>query len=372
MKTLINASFLKKVLLFMTFLSLAELVHTYSGGAPSGYTNAPGEGNCTSCHSGTAITSGTNWSNLSLTRVGGLNAILPNSSNTLTLNLGSAASTDFGFQLCVLPNSATSSSASIGTFSVGSNADIQTTTSITPNRMYLTQTSSGVAAPTGSKSYTFNWQTPAAFNGAATFYLAFNASNGNSGSSGDEIYIKTFSVTVLPVRWLDFTASEANEQVVLHFSTAQEMNNQKFEIEQSPDGLNFETIGSIAGKGNSDQISHYTFTTADMPAQLMHYRIKQIDFDGKFDYSKVISFNPTLQTQAAVFYASSNNSIWFSQINTIQTVSVYGLNGALQANYEQINHSQLNLPSSLTAGVYLLRVSEKDGSVWHKKIWVQK
>ena len=150
------------------------------------------------------------------------------------------------------------------------------------------------------------------------------------------------------MRWLDFTAIESNEQVVLNFSTAQEMNNQKFEIEQSPDGLNFETIGSIAGKGNSDQISHYTFTTSQIPTQVMHYRIKQIDFDGKFDYSKVISFNPTLPKQATIFYASRLNSICFSQLNTIQTVS------------------------SLTSGVYLLRISEKDGSVWHKKIWVQK
>ena len=116
MQSIITASFLKKVLLLTSFISFAQLVHTYSGGAPSGYSNAPGEGNCTSCHAGTAISSGATWNNLTLTRTGGLNTILPNTSNTLTLNLESATSTDFGFQLCVLPNSATSSSSSIGSF----------------------------------------------------------------------------------------------------------------------------------------------------------------------------------------------------------------------------------------------------------------
>jgi hypothetical protein len=371
MQSKITASFLKKVLLLTSFISFAQLVHTYSGGAPSGYTGAPGEGSCTSCHSATAITSGPTWSNLTLTRTGGLNTILPNSVNTLTLNLASGTSTDFGFQLCVLPNTASSTSASIGTFSAGSNFDIQTTSASSPNRMYLTQTTSGISASGGSKSYTFNWQTPSTFNGSATFYLAFNEANGNSSSSGDNIYLKTFSVTVLPVRWLDFSATEEGNNLVLRFSTAQEINNQKFEIEQSTDGKNFVTMGSLKGKGNSEQISRYVYTIAGIPTQIMHYRIKQIDFDGQSDYSKIISFNPAVKSPTEVFVSNVNNSLLFSQINTIKEVSVYSLNGALQASFKQIEQAQLSLPSVLPAGVYLLRVSEKDGRIWHKKIGIQ-
>lgn len=367
----ISAPFLKKVLLLTSFISLAQLVHTYSGGAPSGYTGAPGEGSCTSCHSATAITSGATWNNLSLTRTGGLNAILPNSVNTLTLNLASGTSTDFGFQLCVLPNAASGTSASIGTFSAGSNFDIQTTTASSPNRMYLTQTASGISALGGSKSYTFSWQTPSTFNGSATFYLAFNEANGNSSSSGDNIYLKTFSVTVLPVRWLDFSAVQDQDNVVLRFSTAQEINNQKFEIEQSNDGNNFETIGSLKGKGNSEQISRYIHTVAGIPTQIIYYRIKQIDFDGHSDYSKMVSFNPTVKSQTEVFVSDVSKSLLFSQINTIKEVGLYGLNGALQASYKQVDQTQLSLPNGLPAGVYLLRVCEKDGSIWHKKIGIQ-
>lgn len=370
MQSKLTASFIKKVLLLVSFISLAQLVHTYSGGAPSGYSGAPGEGSCTSCHGGTAITSGTTWNNLTLTRTGGLNAILPNSSNTLTLNLASGTSTDFGFQLCVLPNSATSTSSSIGTFSAGTNFDLQTTSASSPSRVYLTQTSSGVSAASGSKSYTFNWQTPSTFNGSATFYLAFNEANGNSSSSGDNIYLKTFSVTVLPVRWLDFSAAEEQDQVVLRFSTAQEINNHKFEVEQSKDGENFETIGSIKGKGNTEQISRYTFNTDDKPIQLTHYRIKQIDFDGKSAYSKVISFNPNQKDHAEVFVSSSSNSIWFSQIETIKGVKIHALNGAVVAEYAQLESAQLALPN-LPAGIYMLAITEKNASVWHKKIWVQ-
>ncbi|MDP3929634.1 MAG: T9SS type A sorting domain-containing protein [Bacteroidota bacterium] len=369
MKAKITASFLKKVTLSICLLSMAELVHTYSGGPPAGYTGAPGESNCTGCHSGTPITSGTTWNDLTLTRTGGLSTVLPNASNTLTLNLASSVSTDFGFQLCVLPGSATGTSSSLGTFSVGTNSDIQTTTSTSPSRVYLMQTASGVSASSGSKSYTFNWQTPSSFAGGATFYLAFNEADGNSSSSGDNIYIKTFSVTVLPVRWLDFSAKEEQGKVVLQWSTAQEINNERFEIEQSEDGINFETIGSVKGKGNSEKISHYSFNQVN-PTKLTHYRIKQIDFDGKFDYSKLISYDPIMPTKPEIFVSTTSNSIWFSHIETIKSISLYNLKGDLVANYAQINEAQLALPS-LPLGIYLLRVTENDARVWHKKIWVQ-
>lgn len=371
MKTTITASNFKKAFILITLLSLAELVHTYSGGAPSGYSNAPGEGNCTSCHAGTAISSGATWNNLTLTRTGGLNTILPNTSNTLTLNLESATSTDFGFQLCVLPNSATSSSSSIGSFSVGSNADIQTTTSTAPNRVYLTQTATGVSATSGSKSYTFNWQTPSAFAGGATFYLAFNAANGNSSSSGDAVYIKSFSVTVLPVRWLDFFITEdKGGNLALHWSTAQEKNNERFEIEASLNGVDFLPIGSLPGKGNAEQISRYQFALTHMPIEPTHFRIKQVDFDGKYTYSKVISYSPNEPIKTNFYVSVAANSIWFSQINTIQQVKIYALDGTLMAQYAHVTDAQLALPS-LAAGVYILVVTEKNASNWCKKIWVQ-
>ncbi|MDZ4668266.1 MAG: T9SS type A sorting domain-containing protein [bacterium] len=368
-KFTLNSS-LKKIVVVAAFLGIAESVFTYSSGPPAGYTNAPGGGNCTSCHSGSAITSGTVWSGITLTRTGGLSSVLPNASNTLTLNLASPTSTTFGFQLLVLPNSANSSSASIGTFSAGSNTDVQTTSSTSPTRSYLMHTTAGTSASSGSKSYTFNWNTPISFSGGATFYLAFNEANGNSSSSGDNIYVKTFSVTVLPVKWLDFNAFASDRGVKLQWSTAQEINNQKFEVQRSFDGTNFESIGSVKGMGNTELKSYYTFMDEELPQSEVMYRIKQVDFDGKEDYSKTISFDPNQINEPEIHVLSNEKMLWFSQSEKVKNVNVYGLNGALISTFTSVQNGLLSL-THLQDGLYVIELTTDEGKQTLKKVLLQ-
>jgi hypothetical protein len=366
----IPTSSIRKILVVAILLVFAENVFTYSSGPPAGYTNAPGEGNCTSCHSGSPISSGTVWSNLTLTRTGGLNTIQPNAANTLTLNLESPTSTTLGFQLMVLPSSASSSSASIGTFSVGTNSDIQTTTSSSPSRQYLMHTSTGTSASSGSISHTFTWNTPTTFSGGATFYLAFNEADGSASSSGDNIYVKTFSVTVLPVKWLDFTANLTDHGVNLNWSTAQEINNQKFEVERSFDGIEFVTLGGIKGKGNSEVKSYYQFLDENMPKEIVHYRIKQIDYDGKVDYSKTISYDPNTVNEPEIRVIADQKMLWFSQSENMKQVNVYGLNGAKISTFNEFGDGYLPL-TNLQNGLYLIELKSTQGAQYLKKVLIQ-
>ncbi|MBP6455624.1 MAG: zinc-dependent metalloprotease [Chitinophagaceae bacterium] len=103
-----------------------------------------------------------------------------------------------------------------------------------------------------------------------------------------------FSVTIsqypLPVTWrsIDSRILENNE-IEVYWSTASEMNNDRFEIEKSRDGKNFETIGTIKGFGNSDVATYYSFIDKKTTNGVQYYRIKQIDIDGKFSYSTVVN-----------------------------------------------------------------------------------
>jgi hypothetical protein len=99
---------------------------------------------------------------------------------------------------------------------------------------------------------------------------------------------------ILPVELLAFTASVKNSEVQLFWSTASELNNRGFEIERSVnDNNNFVTVGFVDGKGSSSEINYYSFL--DNPqlsrANQIYYRLKQVDFDGTFSYSDVISVN---------------------------------------------------------------------------------
>lgn len=93
---------------------------------------------------------------------------------------------------------------------------------------------------------------------------------------------------VLPVAFLDFSASIRNKGVELTWKTASETNNDYFTVERSVDGENYIPLEYIDGNGNSNEMIHYYYLD-DHPVQgLAYYRIRQTDFDGKYDFSKVL------------------------------------------------------------------------------------
>jgi Secretion system C-terminal sorting domain len=92
----------------------------------------------------------------------------------------------------------------------------------------------------------------------------------------------------LPVRLLFFQSETTQEGVNLSWQTSEEANNSHFEVQRSSDAQNFEGIGRVAGRGNSTETNTYTLTDATPRLGLNYYRLKQVDFDGKFEYSRVI------------------------------------------------------------------------------------
>lgn len=172
-----------KVIFLLALVSISSYTFTNESGPSGQYTNAPGEGNCTSCHTGSAISSGTAWSAITLSGIpaGGY---IPNTTYSVTLAGSTAATSKNGFQVTAL----TSSNTVAGTFAAGTGSSIQTLS----GRNYVNHNSSG----TSLTSFTFNWTAPATAVGTITFYVSFNATNSSSTSVGDAIYVKTFSFAV--------------------------------------------------------------------------------------------------------------------------------------------------------------------------------
>ncbi len=95
--------------------------------------------------------------------------------------------------------------------------------------------------------------------------------------------------TPLPVEFLSFEAAAKNNTATLSFATATELNNDFFLVERSADHIMFEPVAKIKAKGYSTQVT--TYTTKDiLPGNgPYYYRIKQVDINGDFSYSKVIT-----------------------------------------------------------------------------------
>jgi hypothetical protein len=93
----------------------------------------------------------------------------------------------------------------------------------------------------------------------------------------------------LPVELSSFTAKLLDDIVQLKWSTETEVNNYGFDVERKVNGINWNKIGFVVGNGNSNSRKYYSFTDNNLTGgNIFYYRLKQIDTDGKFEYSEII------------------------------------------------------------------------------------
>ncbi|WP_373520291.1 glycine-rich domain-containing protein [Aquiflexum sp.] len=139
-------------------------------------------------------------------------------------------------------------------------------------------------------------------------------SRGGNGSSGIVI-IRFLSSRILPVEFLNFEIKFLDQifSSVISWYTAKEWENSHFEIERSELNIkNFEKIGQVKGMGWTETITSYSFEDKNLPLSggLVYYRLKQIDFSGKFEYSSVVSVNlPKIHVTQGVWRAYPNPTV---------------------------------------------------------------
>ncbi|MFC7000101.1 T9SS type A sorting domain-containing protein [Rufibacter roseus] len=143
---------------------------------------------------------------------------------------------------------------------------------------------------------------------AGTAYIQSRGINGSESHivpmtysmNDDQNYLapaRTGQPEVLPVTLISFNANKTNNGVLLAWATATEKDNDHFLVQRSLDAVNFVTVGQVAGNGNSVTVQYYNFLDKAAPSGVLYYRLKQVDFNGKVEYSKVIS---TLMSTAGI------------------------------------------------------------------------
>ncbi len=176
---------------FQKFFVNSDKVSASAFGPTPSFTNAPGEANCTACHTDFQVNSGTG----SVT-IGTLPAAYtPNQQISITVTTSQADAVIYGFELTALDNLGRRA----GNFTLPTQdpEQMQVVTGIVDSavRSYVEHTVAGTI-PTvfGSKSWTFIWRAPATGVGRVTFYVAGNAANSDGGPSGDYIYTSNKSI----------------------------------------------------------------------------------------------------------------------------------------------------------------------------------
>ena len=104
----------------------------------------------------------------------------------------------------------------------------------------------------------------------------------------------------VPVELTSFAASIIGTDINLSWITATEINNQGFEIERSNDQNAWEKIGFVEGNGTTTEMKYYSFSDTKLETGKYFYRLKQIDFDGTYEYSSIVEAEVTIPLEYAL------------------------------------------------------------------------
>ena len=165
---------------------------------------------------------------------------------------------------------------------------------------------------------------------------------------------------VIPVTLLDFSAQKNNESVLLKWQATREASFKEYEVQRSTDGINFYKTGSVTGRN----LTNYDFTDNHLPfSKNLYYRLKMIDIDGRFNYSKIVSvrlndniYNVNVYPNPVVNKLTVKFDQAFTEKSIIQVTDLVGrtiLQSSVAAAQNKIELDVNRLP----AGRYFIRIS---------------
>ncbi len=179
----------------------------------------------------------------------------------------------------------------------------------------------------------------------------------------------------LPVELTHFSGQKQPGQVKLKWHTASEQNASHFLVQRSEDGEQFQTIGRKEAQGTTTESTHYQYFDRNPEMATNYYRLKQVDFDGSYEYSNVISVNfneevqqPSLKIRPNPLKDQLNIHSPKSQISNYKLQTLTGR--TIQSGKLPGQGRHTVDVSDLSAGVYLLNV-KTDEAVRTKKVIVK-
>jgi Secretion system C-terminal sorting domain len=169
------------------------------------------------------------------------------------------------------------------------------------------------------------------------------------------------SLVVLPIELTTFTAKPNNSTVNLAWQTASEKGNSHFDIERSANGKDWSKIGMVKGSGTSQQKLDYRFTDEGPLSILNYYRLKQVDLDGQFNYSPVVTAVVGKGKLKGIFPNPTTDKVTLvgNDLTNDDVVTIFDLNGR-NIKTQKVSGSQIDV-SDLAKGFYILSISDING-----------
>ncbi|MBW6482530.1 MAG: T9SS type A sorting domain-containing protein [Vicingaceae bacterium] len=175
---------------------------------------------------------------------------------------------------------------------------------------------------------------------------------------------------VLPVELVQFFGVSTNKGNELQWQTLSEINNDYFIIEASTDARNFEAIANIKGAGNSNELLSYHYLDKNPMEDLMYYRLKQVDFDGQFEYSDVISVRRVEEGEVIISPNPVNDvlniELKIASSGNYKFIITDLLGAVIEKNIQLSkgsNKVKLDIFTTLPQGFYMLKIVDENNTI---------
>ncbi len=204
------------------------------------------------------------------------------------------------------------------------------------------------------------------------------SSNNRQNTFGNYTFGSLSGGNILPITLSWFDARARNGEVHLNWATEMEHNNDYFVIERSQNGIDFEELAQVKGAGNSDALREYSYIDDDPYTGVSYYRLKQVDYDGQYEYFNMVEvyIEPKTKTEEAFIIENiyPNPAIDHITLNVLSqkeeegVVEIIDLSGRTLYKKsidlsEGSNEINIPLAQDLPASSYIVSLQTKDGMI---------
>jgi hypothetical protein len=166
---------------------------------------------------------------------------------------------------------------------------------------------------------------------------------------------------ILPATIVQFTLSYSGNAAQLQWKTANEINVQKFVIQKSIDGINFTTLGEVTAR-NGIVNNYYNYADNSILLGKVYYRLKTVDFNGRYSFSQIVSLNAKQVSNIQVYPNPTSTvvTITLPKLNKATTLHIVDAKGTIvKSLMVAANTIQASVyVGNLTSGVYYLQQNE--------------
>ena len=191
-------------------------------------------------------------------------------------------------------------------------------------------------------------------------------------SDTDNDHLKQFTSSPLPVTLVSFVAAKESKVTVLNWVTTEEVNSDRFEIQHSITGKEWNNIGSVNSHGESKVKNAYTFTDINPAKGENLYRLKMIDKDASFAYSRIQSVTfEGVGADLSIYPNPVVEKMIIRDFAQVTSLTVSDLNGRTVLQSGGTATGEINV-KNLTSGMYVVKITRANGVVSAQKILISK